>query len=64
MDNINAQVGLIKLAFDSLADEIIQARNGGEMLVHHINGDPNNKLVVGTIRRGKSLLPSTIPNIK
>lgn len=64
MDNINAQVGLIKLAFDSLTDEIIQARNGGAMLVHHINGDPNNKLVVGTMRRGKSLLPSTIPNIK
>lgn len=64
MENINSQVGLIKLSVDSLTDEIIQTRNGGEMLVHHINGDPNNKLVVGTIRRGKSFLPCATPENK
>lgn len=58
MENINSQVGQIKLSVDSLTDEIIQTRNGGGLLVHHINGDQKNKLVVGTMRRGKSFLPS------
>ena len=56
-ENIVNQIGKINSALDGLTDEVIESGNGAGMLVHHIDGNPNNKLVLGTIRKGKSRLP-------
>lgn len=55
---INSEIGMIKAALDSLTDEVIASPNGGgSMLVHYIDGNPHNKLVIGSMRKGKSSIP-------
>lgn len=56
--NIDSEIGMIKTALDSLTDEVIASRNGGNLLVHHIDGNPQNKLVIGTVRMGKHSIPN------
>ncbi len=42
--------------FESLIDEEVETKSGATLLVHHINGNENNQLVVGTSRKGKSII--------
>lgn len=53
---VNQVVSDVKGIADALTDEIIERENGIQQYVHHINGDPKNKLVIGSSRKGKSIL--------
>jgi len=56
-ENINTEMGKLKQNVDSLADEAIDSPSGNSVqLVHHLNGESSNKLIVGTSGKGKSFL--------
>lgn len=48
-------VSNVKWIADTLTDEVIELKNGNQQYVHHINGDPKNKIVIGSSRRGKTI---------
>jgi hypothetical protein len=48
-------VSNVKGIADALTDEVVALKNNNQQYVHHINGDPKNKLVIGSSRRGKSI---------
>lgn len=54
-DQIDQAASDLKGIADALTDEVIDRENGSQQYVHHINGDPKNKLVIGSSRRGKSI---------
>lgn len=55
-DQVDQAASDVKGIADALTDEIVERENGRQQYVHHINGDPKNKLVIGSSRRGKSIL--------
>ena len=55
--DLDVEAGAVKAALDALTDEVIESGQGPDLLIHHIEGSPKNKLVVGTSSRGKSRLP-------
>lgn len=53
--NIDVLIGEFKALADSFVDEVLAIPSGGYQLVHHMNGNDNNRLVFGTVRLGKSI---------
>jgi hypothetical protein len=54
-DQVDQALTDVKGIADALTDEVVEQGNGNQQYVHHINGDPKNKLVIGSSRRGKSI---------
>ena len=50
---IDKEVSTITEVFDALTDEVIKGKNS-DQLIHHLNGDSKNKLVIGSSGKGKS----------
>jgi hypothetical protein len=57
MSNIDHEIASVKGIADAMTDEVIDAGNGKQQYVHHVHGNPKNKLVIGTSGRGKSIAP-------
>lgn len=54
-EQVDHAVSDLKGIADALTDEVVERENGSQQFVHHIYGDPKNKLVIGSSRRGKSI---------
>ena len=52
--DLDAEAGGVKAALDALTDEVIESEQGSDLLIHHIEGDTRNKLILGTSGKGKS----------
>jgi len=55
--DIDIEMGELKQGLDSLVDETIDSSSGNStQLIHHVDGDSSNKLVIGTSGKGKAFI--------
>ncbi|MBW0298849.1 hypothetical protein B4P00_22030 [Shewanella xiamenensis] len=56
MSKTDQAISIFKGIADTLTDEVVELKNGRQQFIHHVNGNPNHKLVIGSSRRGKSII--------
>lgn len=55
MSDMDALATDVLNRFNSLVDEEVETNNGSIELIHHINGNKKDQLVVGISRKGKTI---------
>jgi len=56
MSKTDQAISRFKGIADTLTDEVVELKNGNKQFIHHVNGNPKHKLVIGSSRRGKSII--------
>lgn len=55
MTKTDQSISIFKGIADTLTDEVVELKNGRKQFIHHVNSNPNHKLVIGSSSRGKSV---------